>query len=246
MRITLTTTPSDVDKVAALLRKMQHHKFVQRRERRNIRRQGLLFGHRIIWKTIIGCQLSSNQKSGEGTPTYRFMRSGSTLFSLRSCRSSRDLKKQALKELTEFGGIRFPKKISSQIADNFALLETGNWDTIDTILTPLKAGPASPQQERNAVQKLQGLLKGIGPKQSRNLLQGLGLTRYEIPLDSRIMNWLKANLFSPGFSDLLTATGLSKEPYYCSILDAIQSLCAEANVYPCILDASVFASFENK
>ena len=29
-------------------------------------------------------------------------------------------------------------------------------------------------------------LAGFGPKQARNLLQGLGLTRYEIPIDSRI------------------------------------------------------------
>src|SRR3712207_8726784 len=32
-------------------------------------------------------------------------------------------------------------------------------------------------------------LKGFGPKQSRNLLQGLGLTRYEIPIDIRITRW---------------------------------------------------------
>ena len=33
-------------------------------------------------------------------------------------------------------------------------------------------------------------LKGFGPRQSRNLLQGLGLTKYEIHIDGRITGWL--------------------------------------------------------
>jgi len=46
--------------------------------------------------------------------------------------------------------------------------------------------------EREACILLQEL-KGIGPKQSRNLRQALGLLRYEIPIDSRIVKWLNLN-----------------------------------------------------
>jgi hypothetical protein len=36
--------------------------------------------------------------------------------------------------------------------------------------------------------------KGVGPTQARNLLQSLGLTWYEIPLDSRVVRWLRDRL----------------------------------------------------
>jgi hypothetical protein len=48
--------------------------------------------------------------------------------------------------------------------------------------------------ERIVARVLDEQLRGIGPKQSRNLLQELGLTRYEIPLDSRVAGWLNENL----------------------------------------------------
>jgi predicted phosphoribosyltransferase len=40
-------------------------------------------------------------------------------------------------------------------------------------------------------------LHRIGSKQSRNFVQILGLTRYGIPLDSRITRFLNANLDPP-------------------------------------------------
>ena len=44
--------------------------------------------------------------------------------------------------------------------------------------------------ERAVANYIEDTFKGFGPKQSRNLLQMLGLTRYEIPIDSRLITWL--------------------------------------------------------
>ena len=81
---------------------------------------------------------------------------------------------------------------------------------------------------------------GFGPKQARNLLQSLGLTRHEIPIDSRITKWL--NEF--GFPVRLSASALADPNYYCFVMDGFQALCRACEVAPCVLDAAIFASFD--
>ena len=78
----------------------------------------------------------------------------------------------------------------------------------------------------------------FGPKQARNLLQGLGLTKHEIPLDSRIANWLKEFGFAVENPESAFLTPRSYE----RILDSIHELCRRCDVLPCILDAAIFAS----
>lgn len=39
---------------------------------------------------------------------------------------------------------------------------------------------------------IQDRFKGFVPKQSRNLFQTTGLSRYETPIDSRITKWLNS------------------------------------------------------
>ena len=96
------------------------------------------------------------------------------------------------------------------------------------------------KREREAAEYLAETFSGLGPKQSRNLLQYLGLTRYEIPIDSRVVKWLNNN----GFPVRLNAAGLTDTAYYEFVLDAVQALCKAARVYPCIFDAAVFSSFD--
>ena len=57
--------------------------------------------------------------------------------------------------------------------------------------------------------------EGFGPKQSRNLLQELGLTRFEIPIDSRVTNWLNDEL---KFPIKVTSTALSDKHCYRLVL----------------------------
>jgi len=107
------------------------------------------------------------------------------------------------------------------------------------VLPQLTEGNAS-ALERSAAQYIQEKLRGFGPKQSRNLLQTLGLTKFEIPLDSRVLKWLN----TVGFPVPLSASALSDESYYSFVMDGVQELCAACGVFPCILDAAVFSSFD--
>jgi hypothetical protein len=105
-------------------------------------------------------------------------------------------------------GLRFGQKLAAQIKANMDWLEGGGWaivkDQFDGVASLAKNNAGSQQRiaaERQAARMVMGRnggLAGIGPKQARNLWQGLGVTQYEIPLDSRISKWLNDLPFSIG------------------------------------------------
>ena len=97
---------------------------------------------------------------------------------------------------------------------------------------------ATQEEERKVADDINKYFAGFGPKQSRNFLQWLGLTRYEIPIDSRITNWLNEEF---KFPVILNARSLQDRNYYHFVSDGIQELCKACDVYPCVFDAAVFA-----
>jgi hypothetical protein len=72
-------------------------------------------------------------------------------------------------------------------------------------------------------------------------LQAVGLTRYEIPIDSRIAKWLRKSNFPVPISAIL----LSDPEYYDFVLDGFQQRSAAADIFPCELDAIIFAQADN-
>jgi hypothetical protein len=118
-------------------------------------------------------------------------------------------------------------------------LESGGWEQITEHLDRLRISP-TPENERLAAAFIDDNLKGFGPKQSRNLLQGLWISRYEIPIDSRITKWL--NDF--GFPVELSAGALQDRNDYNFVSDGIQRLCEACEIMPCVLDAAIFSSFD--
>ena len=79
------------------------------------------------------------------------------------------------------------------------LEQKGGWKPVLDHLEEVRLCPGS-KSERHAAEFIDKQLKGFGPKQSRNLLQWLGPSRYEIPLDSRITKWLN-DFWIPGYPD---------------------------------------------
>jgi hypothetical protein len=140
------------------------------------------------------------------------------------------------------------KKIGKEVDHNFKWFENKGWTEIETWINKLRVCRNREPHfidktiERNAARAVSTGMKGFGPKQSRNLWQSLGLTRYEIPIDSRITKWLNQHKFPLK----LSASALSDSNYYEFIMDGIQMLCAESNIYPCVLDAAIFASFDQE
>ena len=141
--------------------------------------------------------------------------------------------------LQQNGLNRFINKIPNYFATNYGRLLESDWKIINEMAS--LNGQAAKETERNIADNLDDIFIGFGPKQSRNFLQALGLTKYEIPIDSRIIGWL--NDF--GFPVTLKSAALQDKGYYHFVSDGIQTLCERSRIYPCILDAAIFSSLDN-
>ena len=127
------------------------------------------------------------------------------------------------------------------MAFNFQWLENGGWKIVNGIVEDMTKHQTT-ETERRSSEIIIDNLKGFGPKQSRNLLQSLGLTKYEIPVDSRITKWLTAF----GFPMKLSATALADKNYYNFVLDGFQRICEASGIFPCVMDAAIFSSFDGE
>ncbi|MDP3148180.1 MAG: hypothetical protein Q8N83_03525, partial [Ignavibacteria bacterium] len=123
----------------------------------------------------------------------------------------------------------------------FEFLEETNWELCSHLGTTLNK-EASKQTERIVADSIDQSFKGFGSKQARSFLQTLGFTKYEIPIDSRMMDWL--NNF--GFPVKLSSIALQDKSFYHFVSDGIQILCESANIYPCVLDAAIASSSKEK
>ncbi len=238
MNITWNITDKDIQKIKKVLIDNENPFLIKRRER-NVNRQNIVINEDVIIKTMIACLLTSQQRSGPNSVVGRFLSKEPfpiNFESISKVDKIEDYLKQKLKknELT-----RYINRISHFFASNIKKIEKDNWLIIKK-LENLK-DIDSKEEERKIADKLNNDFDGFGPKQSRNFLQSLGLTRYEIPIDSRITNWL--NDF--GFPVTLTSSPLGDKGYYHFVSDGIQELCRKAEIYPCILDAAIFSSYDN-
>lgn len=214
--------------------------FVQRRYRRNVQKVGLDFSRENIWKSLISCLLTSQQKSGPTSRVAQFLRVDPFPLDLQFCLENLvKLEKIAQTVLSDFGGLRRTTIIAQQIKDNLQAIINSDW-LIFREITQHEVTIDDKAWEQTLADSIQRHVNGFGPKQSRNFLQSLGVTMYEIPLDSRITYWLNHN----NFPIHLTTAGLSDPNYYQFISQGIQYLCKQANIYPCLLDAAIFSSYD--
>lgn len=240
MRITWHFAQADVEAVRGEVDRIRRHPIVRDRYARNLKAPKPEVTRERFWRALAMALLTTQQPSGPKSAVSRFL--AARPFPLAYSRLSVAEHARALstRTLIDFGGIRRHGVISSELAKDMALLESGEWSTVLDALHGLRK-LVQARQERGVADYFAERLVGLGPKQSRNLLQALGLTRYEGPLDSRVAKWLR----SKGFPVPVSATALSDRDYYCFVLDGVQALCTAAEVYACVLDGAVFASSDD-
>lgn len=230
---------SDIDR---LLTFIQHHEnpFVEKRISRNVNRQGITLDRNSILKAIIMCLLTTQQRSGPNTPISIFLRQPLFPITIENLNANKKNVEYFVRTILQRNGLnRYINRIPSFFAQNFQHIETSHWEILQ-ILTALNVN-STKLEERRIADNINEVFSGFGPKQSRNFLQSLGLTKYEVPIDSRITSWL--NDF--GFPVKLSSTALQDKGYYHFVSDGIQELCDRAKIYPCVLDAAIFSSFDN-
>jgi thermostable 8-oxoguanine DNA glycosylase len=237
MTISWQISDSDIQKIKKVV-KENNNQFVKIRIARNIEKKDIAITKNNIIHSMVMCLLTSQQRSGPNSLVSKFL--SLKPFPLTEALIEKtESKERYIKAVFLKNGLtRFINKNSSYFSANIDELRKGNWSIIKK-LEYLITNP-SKENERKLADYLKLHLKGFGPKQSRNFLQSLGVTKYEIPIDSRIIKWL--NKF--GFPINLSSTLLSDNDYYHFVSDGIQELCEKAEIYPCVLDAVIFSSYD--
>lgn len=238
MKLVLEIETSDIEKVHSLLKAQSEHKFVKNRIQKNINTKSVLVSKKAFWKSLVMCLLTTQQRSGEDSSVTKFLNLNPNPLEFETCCSQNDLRKYVFAVLTDAKSIRRTNNIGIELETNFIYLERTNWEIISKINSLINIDDRF--LERKVATEIQENLKGIGPKQARNLLQDLGLTKYETPIDSRIIKWLK----DFNFPIPLSSMALQDKEYYNYVSDILFKLSESADVKPCVLDAAIFSMFE--
>lgn len=241
MKLEWIIDSNDAAKVRALVQHFEGDPLVVERRERNLDKQRPALTTERIWQVLVGCLLTTQQKSGPGRPVDRFVHATPFPLAYEACRQAPNLESLVHAEVSGFGGIRRSLTIAREVAENFRRLEQGQWPHLLDLVARTDMSDDH-QMERSAAHWVDEALRGFGPKQARNLLQWLGVTKYEIPIDSRVTKWLNRELLSFRLSAVL----LSDSSYYDMVSDGVFALCETAGVLPCIFDAAVFASFDRR
>ena len=239
MRVTWEFTQKDIAAVRSAVAQFRDHPIVRDRLARNLAASKPSVSRDRFWKALTMALLTTQQPSGPTSAVTRLLASDLFPLGYHQCSGAVDVAGFATQALVAFGGIRRHGVIGNELSKNLAALEDGLWPEVMSRCEQLRS-PATKDVERAVSDFLHQQLVGLGPKQARNLLQALGLTRYEVPLDSRVAKWLRA----AGFPVPVTAAALADRDYYCFVLDGFQLLCTAADEFPCVVDGAVFASFD--
>ncbi len=221
--------------VQQFVRQQQSTPFVQQRIERNLAETKPPVSRQEFWKQLVVCILTTQQKSGPDSPISSLTRTQPFQLGYELCGEQSDLPTYVSAVLQAHGIKRFTNRLPKFLATNFMNVQQGLWNKTDARLEELRT-KQDQTTERRTADFLEAHYDGIGPKQARNVLQCLGLTRYEIPIDSRIQNWLDG-------LGLVLEYKLSGSQYSL-VMDDIIELCNHCNVVPCVLDACVFNSFD--
>ena len=238
MNISWNISGQDIQKVKEILNE-NNNLFLKTRRERNVEKKNIVINKDAIIKAMIMCLLTSQQRSGPNSVVGQFLKIEPFPIIYDIISRTENIEDLIKRTLRENGLTRYINRISRFFATNINRVQDDNWRIIQE-LENLK-NIDSKTEERKLADRINDIFDGFGPKQSRNFLQSLGLTKYEIPIDSRITNWL--NRF--GFPVTLTSSPLGDKGYYHFVLDGIQELCIKAQIYPCLLDAAIFSSFDN-
>lgn len=243
---------AEISNVRGIVDEQENNPFVQKRRNHNVVENEVSITTDQFWNAHLAALLTSQQRSGPESHVSQFLKEEIHTVSLDQCRDVKRISEYVSETLEEHGGIRYYNNIGEACERNLERLDAGDWDELwgelEKLIQIRKRKPRDSDYavEREVARYLSEGFAGegfhrVGSKQARNILQILGLSRFKIPLDSRITKWLTTNLDLPYH---VTGSGLSNPEYYHFIMDIVQESCSSADVLPCIFDAAVFSSYD--
>lgn len=238
VRLVWDISDSDVAKWRNFVDANINNEFVRERQKRNIDRATVDLSKGYLWHVHVGCQVTSVQRSGPNSPVFKFLNSNSPALDYQECLESPDVKSMLISELSK-SGLRRNKIIAENLTSTLKVLESGLWEGfVEVLQSAFENG--TQELERNAANFLSENFRGIGLKQSRNYIQWIGISQYEIPLDSRVTKVMKRL----GASFVPNAAAMSDAEVYYMVQGGLQLLADKLGIKPCILDACIFSSFD--
>lgn len=235
--------PVQIEWVEEMIDEYKSRDIYQHRLAKNVRHDRLDLSRENYWEKLIGCVITSQQRSGPGTKVHEFMNREE--FPLQLANWPEEGKVNFAQNTLADNGLPGRKK-GKWIAQNHNWFQIGGAEFLMQMgegLREAQAGSWKSQINREvaAAVAVQPFYKGIGPKQGRNYWQWLGLSQYEIPLDSRILNWIESMPATHPAVEV-EQNDLSDEQTYRRVMSWIQGLSKEAEILPCLLDIAVFLS----
>ena len=232
----------DIDRVKKVLedqKQEQTFKELIKAREKNLAKKKSDVSKEDFWRELVLARLTTQNRVGPGSPIETLEEESPFPLAYEKVRSERR-KEHFIKETIRSYGIGKYNQSARDLTYNFRYLEKKRgWQQVLQACNQLTS-LVTVAEERKVAHEIAKALKGFGPKQSRNLLQLLGLTRYEIPIDSRVLKWL--NQAIPRGHAKLHAGMLADQAFYEFVLDGIQELCEKAETVPCLFDAAVFSA----
>lgn len=214
-------------------------KLPQRRHEVNVRRIGIDLSKKNLWRALVGCQVTTQQRSGPKSVVSKFLNSKSPALSTTACRNATNLHGMLEHEVSR-AGLRRAPTIAGNLASIWARLDAGEWKGLIEQLETLRTYPTILKERSVVDYLLGGKYPGLGQKQARNFIQWVGVSRYEIPLDSRVLKKMKEF----GASFVPSGSALTDKTVYLFVQDCLQQVSRSLEIYPCMLDACIFSSFD--
>jgi hypothetical protein len=160
MRLEWKVTRKEAGRLAALVLLYRKNDMVRERMERNVKGLTGSITREEIWKELVGCLATTQQRSGPGSRVDRFIRKQPFPLAYETCKTMGSGLERQSSRILAGSGIWRSKVISNELKRNFDELENGLWPRVLSVSRGLRR-KKSPRRERNAARFVAAQLFGL-------------------------------------------------------------------------------------
>jgi thermostable 8-oxoguanine DNA glycosylase len=235
MELIWKLSDSDITKVRDYVKK-NNNQNVERIINRNINHIDRRIDKDSILRTMLICLLSSETDPYPESKVEQMFRKKPYLLNYQFLFKVHNIENSFQEVFLTFGITKYAKKVPRYFSTNFESLEENDWG-LESELNRSIDHELSKSDERKLADIVDRSFKGFGSKEARSFLLALGVTKYEIPIDYKLIKWLE----NFGFPLKFSKTALQDILFYHFVSDGIQRLCEISEIYPSVLYTSILS-----
>jgi hypothetical protein len=236
MELIWKLSDSDIIRIRDFVKRYKNPE-VEKIINRNINHVDRIFNKDSILRAMLTCLMSSETDSYPESKIEIMFKKKPYLLSHQYLLKASSIE-YTIKEIFQaFGVTKYLERVPKYFSSNFKYLAETNWNLESEINFSLKQD-LTKDEERKLADKVDRSFKGFGSKEARSFLLALGVTKYEIPIDYKLLKWLNIFDFPIKFSKI----ALQDILFYHFVSDGIQKLCEISEIYPCVLYTTIVSS----